>query len=101
MTITSSQLCEPLASGVTGALVDLAALARRARWASYEHLDGVANDMLMCLLALCKAERGAILLHEDEKLFEQSEPASADPSRARAFRALALRHVLEEEVNLC
>jgi len=55
--------------------------------------------MLTCLLVLCKAERGAVLVYEDEKLFEQSEPTSTDPARARAFRALALRHVLEEEVN--
>jgi hypothetical protein len=72
MTITSSQLGELLASRVTEALVDLAALARRASWAPYEHLDGVANDLLACLLALCKAERGAVLVYEDTDAPAQS-----------------------------
>jgi signal transduction histidine kinase len=99
MTPMYSQSGEPLASEVTEALNDLAALARRASWAPYEHLDSVASDLLACLLSLCKAERGAVLLHEDHLRFQLSGSASAAPARAKAFRALALHHLPEEEVN--
>src|SRR5579859_7899012 len=72
MAIISSPLGEPLASEVIGALIDLTALARKANWVAAEHLESVANDMLTCVLTLCKAERGAVLLREDHARCEQS-----------------------------
>ncbi len=92
-----SQLGEPLASEVLGALVELTALARKASQATYEHLDSVANGLLTCLLELCKAERGAILLREDQPRFEQSEHTSAALARERGFRVLAFHHMREED----
>lgn len=97
MTIIYPQFDEQQSPEVIDALTDLAALARRASWTAHEHFDSVANDMLKRLLALCKAQYGAVLLREDHLLVEQFEPAPPDPARARAFRAFALHRMLEEE----
>jgi len=99
MTIIYSQLGEPLASEVIGALIELTALARKASLAASEHLESVANDLLTCLLTLCKAERGAILLREDQSRFGPFESASAAPKEAQAFRVLALHQMRVEEAN--
>jgi signal transduction histidine kinase len=99
MAIIYSQLGEPLTSEVIGALIDLTALARKASWAAAEHVENVANEMLTCLLTLCKAERGAVLLREDHARFEQSEHTSTAAARERGFRILALHHMLEEEAD--
>ncbi len=99
MTIIYAQLGEPLASEVKGALIELTALARKASWAASKHLDSVANDLLTCVLTLCKAERGAILLREDHPRFGPFEPASAAPEEAQAFRVLALHQMRVEEAN--
>jgi len=99
MTIIYSQLGEPLASEVIGALIELTALARKASLAASEQLDSVANDLLTCLLTLCKAERGAILLREDHPGFQPFEPASAAPEETQAFRVLALHQMRDEEAN--
>jgi signal transduction histidine kinase len=99
MTIIYSQLGEPLASEVIGALIELTALARKASLAASEQLDSVANDLLTCLLTLCKAERGAILLREDHPGFQPFEPASAAPEETQAFRVLALHQMRAQEAN--
>jgi signal transduction histidine kinase len=99
MTISYAPLGEPLASEVIGALIELTAVARKASSTSPEHLESVANDLLTCVLTLCKAERGAILLREDQPRFGPFEPASAAPEEAQAFRILALHQMRPEEAN--
>ncbi len=89
----------PLASEVIAALIEFAAVARKASSAPPEHRDSVANDLLTCVLTLCKAERGAILLHEDRPRFGPFEPASAAIVEAQAFRLLALHQMREEEAH--
>lgn len=59
----------------------------------------LANDLLTCVLTLCKAERGAILLREDHARFGPFEPGSAAPVEAQTFRVLALHQMREEETN--
>ena len=99
MTISYAPLGEPLASEVIGALIELTAVARKASSTSPEHLESVANDLLTCVLTLCKAERGAILLREDQSRFGPFEPASAAAEEAQAFRLLALHQMRAEEAN--
>jgi signal transduction histidine kinase len=99
MTNVYSRLGEPLASEVTGALIDLAAFARKASGATPGQLESVANDLLKRLQALCKAERGAVLLREDHGVFEQPEPASPAAVRTNMFRALTLHNMLEEDIH--
>ena len=101
MTIIYSQLGEPLASEVMRALIELAAVARKASWAASEHLESVANDLLTCVLTLCKAERGAILLREDHPRFGPFEPASAAPGEAQTFRLLACIRCVWMKPMLC
>jgi len=93
----SLQLGEPLTPEVLGALVELTALARKASQATDEHLESVANGLLRCLLHHCQAERGAILLREDQPRVEPSEHPSAALARERGFRALALRQLREAD----
>lgn len=88
---------EPLASEVLEALVELTALARRANQASDGPIESVANALLRCLLHLCRAELGAILLREDQPRLEPSEHPSAALARESGFRALALHQVCEED----
>jgi hypothetical protein len=92
-----TQLDEPLASEVLGALVELTALARKANQASDEPIESIANDLLICLLHLCRAERGAILLREDQPRLESAEHPSAALAKRRGIRALALHHMREED----
>ncbi len=99
MTSAYSRLDEPLASEVTRALIDLAAFARKASWATSGQLESVANDLLKRLQALCMAERGAVLLREDHGIFEHLEPASPAAVRTNMFRALTLHNMLEEDVH--
>lgn len=87
-------LLEPYAPEVAAALIDLAVLAQHAGSTTIESLDTVAGQMLARLLALCAAQRGAVLLGVDESVvFEQ--PSSLHKS----FRALALHSIREEEAH--
>ena len=97
MTISYTPLGKSLAPEVIGALIELTGLARKANSAPSEHLESVANDLLTCVLTLCKAERGAILLREYQPRFGPFEPASAAPEEAQAFRVLALHQMRAEE----
>lgn len=99
VTISYAPLGEPLASEVIAALIELTAFARKANSAPPAHQESVANDLLTCVLALCKAERGTILLREDQPCFGPFEPASAAPEEAQAFRLLVLCQMRAEEVN--
>src|SRR5712692_2028898 len=98
MTLSHTPLREPLASEITAALIDLAALTQRAACAAYAHLDAVSNDMLKRVLALCKAQRGAVLLSEGhESPGTHEEDAQPAPVHTQALRALALYSIQEEE----
>src|SRR6266566_1144122 len=52
MTLLHSTLGEPLASEITAALIDLAALTRRAACAAHAHPDAISHEMLERVLAL-------------------------------------------------
>ncbi len=95
MVIQHLPLEEPLASEITAALIDLTALAQEAGGVAFEALDTLAGNMLRRVLALCLAQRGAVLLSEDLDALDQSSVPS--PASTKAFRALALHHVHEEE----
>jgi len=99
MTVSYAPLGEPLASELIAALIELTAVARKASSAPPEHRESVANDLLTCVLTLCKAERGAILLHEDQPSLGPFEPASATQEEAQAFRLLALHQMRAEDAN--
>ena len=99
MTVSYAPLGEPLASELIAALIELTAVARKASSAPPEHRESVANDLLTCVLTLCKAERGAILLHEDRPRLGPFEPASATQEGAQAFHLLALHQMRAEEAN--
>ncbi len=87
-----------LAPEVAAALVDLAQLAQHAGSATIDALGLVADKMLVRLLALCCAQRGAVLLGIDED--EPSEQHSLlSTSYPKTFRALALQGVGEEEAH--
>jgi signal transduction histidine kinase len=98
MTISYSQLDEPLASEVIALLIDLGVLSRRACQATSEHLEDVANEMLQRLLALCKAGYGAILLREDRTSTGQAE-LEMHSTAGKAFRALALHNIKAGEIH--
>lgn len=87
-------LQESHAPEVVSALIDLAQLAQHAGSAAIESLDTVADKMLARLLALCAAQRGAVLLGVDEH--NVFEPPSL---HHRTFRALALQGIGEEEAH--
>ena len=53
MVIQHLPLEEPLASEITAALIDLAALAQEASGIAFEALDTLASNMLRRVLALC------------------------------------------------
>ena len=99
MTVSYAPLGEPLASELIAALIELTAVARKASSAPPEHRESVANDLLTCVLTLCKAERGAILLHEDRPSLGPFEPASATQEEAQAFHLLALHQMRAEDAN--
>jgi signal transduction histidine kinase len=96
-------LQEPLASEVTAALIDLARLAEHADSVGLNGLDGLANKLLKRLLALCVAQRGAILLGLEEHAgFETGEATQASSPHiltTTTYRALALHDIHEEEVS--
>ena len=88
----------PLAHEVAAALVDLGQLAQHAGSATVDALDLVPDKMLARLLALCAAQRGAVLLGIDEG--EPSELSSSlSTSHPKTFRALALHGVGEDEAH--
>ena len=87
-------LQESHAPEVAAALIDLAQLAQHAGSTTIESLDTVAEKLLARLLALCAAQRGAVLLGVDERIM--SELSS---SRHKTFRALALNGIGEEEAH--
>ena len=88
----------PLAPEVAVALVDLAQLAQYAGSATIDASDLIADKMLVRLLALCAAQRGAVLLGIDEG--EPSEQhSSLSTSHPKTFRALALYGVGEGEAD--
>ncbi|HLX58311.1 MAG TPA: hypothetical protein VKR83_14930, partial [Ktedonobacteraceae bacterium] len=74
---------EPLAAEIIPALIDLATLAQEAGSIAFEMLDPLAKNMLRRVLALCQAERGAVLLGEDLDIFEQSSALST--ANAKGF----------------
>lgn len=95
MVIQHLPLEDPLASEVTAALMDLATLAQEVGGVAFEALDTLASTMLRRVLALCQAQRGAVLLSEDLEALDQLPLPS--PAGTKALRALALHHVHEEE----
>src|ERR1700730_12868596 len=100
MTLPHPTLAEPLASEITAALIDLAALTRRAACAAHAHLDAISHEMLERVLALCKAQRGAVLLsegHDSSRTHGDSAQPTSD--HAKASRALALHNIHEEDAH--
>ena len=100
MTLLHPALGEPLASEITNALIDLAALTRRAAGADHAHPDAISHEMLQCVLALCKAQRGAVLLaqgHDSSQTHGESAQPTSD--HAKALRVLALRNIHEEDAH--
>jgi len=88
----------PLALEVAAALVDLAQQAQHAGSATNDALGLIADKMLERLLALCAAQRGAVLLGIDEG--EPSEHhSSLSTFHPKTFRALALDGVGEDEAH--
>jgi signal transduction histidine kinase len=87
-------LLESQAPEVAAALIELAQLAQHAGSTTIESLDSVADQMLARLLALCAAQRGAVLLGVDERVAVEESP-----SHQKIFRALALHGIDEEEAN--
>src|SRR2546426_5487107 len=87
-------LQESHAPEVAAALIDLARLAQYAGSTTIENLDTVADKMLVRLLALCAAQRGAVLLGVDERAVSE-----LPSSHHQTFRALALHGVGEEEAH--
>src|SRR5438067_3379272 len=100
MTLLHPTLGEPLASEITAALIDLAALTRRVACAAHAHLDAISHEMLEYVLALCKAQRGAVLLAEGHDS-SQTHGESAQPTsdHAKALRVLALHNIHEEDAH--
>jgi signal transduction histidine kinase len=88
----------PMAPEVAAALVDLAQLAQHAGSATIDALGLVADKMLVRLLALCAAQRGAVLLGIDEG-GPSEQHSSLSTSYPKTFRALALHGVGEEEAH--
>jgi signal transduction histidine kinase len=95
MVIQHLPLEEPLASEVTAALIDLATLAQEVGGVAFEALDTLASNMLRRVLALCQAQRGAVLLSEDLDALDLLPLPS--PASTKALRALALHNIDEEE----
>jgi signal transduction histidine kinase len=92
------RLAESLAPEVAATLIDLAQLAHHAGSATFDGVGAVAHDLLARLLALCAAQRGAILLGVDE---HEAPEQSSSPSAVRltTFRALALHGIGEAEAQ--
>ncbi len=81
------------------ALLDLMALVRTASRVDAAQRERVASELLTCLLALCQADRGAVLLREDHSGGLQSGHTTPETGRERRFRALALQQIYEEEAE--
>ena len=81
------------------ALLDLMALVRTASRADAAQRERVASELLTCLLALCQADRGAVLLREDHSGALQPGHPNPETGRERRFRALALHQLYEEEAE--
>ena len=81
------------------ALLDLMALVRTASRADAAQRERVASELLTCLLALCQADRGAVLLPEDHSGGLQPGHTTPETGRARNLRALALQQIYEEEAE--
>jgi signal transduction histidine kinase len=92
------RLEESLAPEVAATLIDLAQLAHHAGSATFDGVGAVAHELLAHLLALCAAQRGAILLGVDE---HEAPLPSSSPSAVRltTFRALALHGIGEAEAQ--
>src|SRR5215467_11320021 len=87
-------ILESYALEVATALIDLAQLAQQAGSTTVDNLASVVDVMLVPMLSLCCAERGAVLLGVDEHV------VFAHPSSHRKiFRALALHGIDEEEAH--
>ncbi len=100
MTLLHPTLGEPLASEITAALIDLAALTRRAACAAHAHPDAISHEMLERVLALCKAQRGAVLLsegHDSSRTHGESAQPTSD--HTKTLRALALHNIPEEDAH--
>jgi signal transduction histidine kinase len=100
MTRPHPTLSEPLASEITAALIDLEALTRRAACAAHAHLEAMYDEVLERVLALCKAQRGAVLLSEGH----DSSPMNGDSAQptsdhAKTVRTLALHDIHEEDAH--
>ena len=101
MILLDASLREPLAAELAAVLIDLVALTRRAACASHAQLDSIADETLKRVLAFCQAQRGAILLSENQ----EHPPTSEGEARfvavpPQTFRALALLHIQEEEASV-
>lgn len=100
MTLPHPTLAEPLASEITAALIDLAALTRRAVRATPALIDAISQEVLQRVLALCKARRGAVLLsdgHNSSRTHGDSAQPTSD--HAKTVRALALHDIQEEDAH--
>jgi signal transduction histidine kinase len=100
MTLLHPTLSEPLASEITAALIDLAALTRRAACAAHAHLEAIYDEVLERVLALCKAQRGAVLLsegHDSSQMHGDSAQPTSD--HAKTVRTLALHNIHEEDAH--
>jgi signal transduction histidine kinase len=87
-------LQKSLAPEVAAALIDLAQLAQHTGSTSIESLDDIASKMLTCLLVLCSAQRGAVLLGVNEHF-----PSELPALHYKDFRALALNNIDEGEAS--
>jgi signal transduction histidine kinase len=85
---------ESLAPEVTAALIELAQLAQHTGSSTCKRLDTVADKMLASILVLCKAQRGAIIVGEDE-YFSPMLPSFYHKN----FRTLALYAIDEAEAH--
>jgi len=104
-------LQEPLASEVTAALIAFGRLSQHAGSAAFDALSALANELLKGLVALCKAQRGAVLLigNLPDTLLKTSQPPTLldfnaldqqlSPSSAKPVRTLALHAIHEEEID--
>ncbi len=103
-------LKEPLASEVTSALIEFGRLSQYAGSAAFDALSTLANELLKRLVALCKAQRGAVLLigNLSATLLKASGPPTLvdsitlnqqlSLSSSKPVRTLALHAIREEEI---
>ncbi len=100
MTLPHPTLAEPLASEISAALIDLAAFTRRAAYAAHAHLDTISHEVLLRVLALCKAQCGAFLLSEGQDSSQTNgETAQPTSDHTKTVRTLALHNIHEEDAH--